>query len=352
MVQLHLRISLRAARYVIAAITRDMKVSICIPTYNQAQFLKTAVVSAINQVHIETDIWVSDDASTDETPKIVADLREEYPHLITKRHAKNLGMGGNPNWLFRQPDSDFLVKLDSDDSLEPLFCAQLLHLLTQYPKAAYAHGNINQIDENGNITRVRRLSRRKEYIDADQSLVDSASGYRVSANIIMFRRQALEQVDFWRADMAFADDWDLAVRLADAGWGNVYCSDVVASYRVWSDPRGYREGRKMAELEGIRRVFIDSLVPAFKRRGWDLKPLSQHRKRFAFGQATALLRVPMDAPEFHLIRSALSALGNSTILHVSFWLIDHKLGFFLQIFANVRLWMFDTLKKLNLCLNG
>jgi hypothetical protein len=100
----------------------------------------------------------------------------------------------------------------------------------------------------------------------------------------------------------------------------------------------------MAELEGIRRVFMDSLVPAFERRGWDLKPLSKHRRKIAIGQATALLRVPKESPEFRQIRSALSALGDSKGLKADLWLIDHKLGSVLEMFAAIKLWLKDILK--------
>jgi GT2 family glycosyltransferase len=219
-------------------------------------------------------------------------------------------------------------------------------LLTQYPAAGYAHGAVHQIDALGKTTRVRRLSRLKEYVDSEESLADHASGYRVSANIIMFRRRALEQVNFWRADMAFADDWDLAVRLADAGWGNVYCADIIANYRVWSDGRGYRQGRKVAELDGIRRVFADSLCPAYERRGWDLRPLLQRRRRIAVAQANALAGMAEGTAENAKIRSALHEMGDSKALHASFWLIDHRLGFILLIVARGRLWITDCCKRI------
>ena len=49
-------------------------VSICIPTYNHARFLKDAVVSASSQRYEDLEILIVDNASQDDTPEIVAQL--------------------------------------------------------------------------------------------------------------------------------------------------------------------------------------------------------------------------------------------------------------------------------------
>ena len=46
-------------------------VSICIPTYNDARFLRESLDSIVNQTYSNKEIIVSDNVSTDETEKIV-----------------------------------------------------------------------------------------------------------------------------------------------------------------------------------------------------------------------------------------------------------------------------------------
>src|SRR4051794_15201302 len=68
-------------------------VAICIPTYNQADFLERAVDSALRQDYAgPVEVWVADDASTDDTPSLLARLREAHPALEAIRQEANLGI--------------------------------------------------------------------------------------------------------------------------------------------------------------------------------------------------------------------------------------------------------------------
>lgn len=262
-------------------------VAICIPTYNQAAYLAETVRSAYSQ-NEPVEVWLSDDCSSDSTPALVADLQREFPALKAFRQETNLGMSGNPRWIVSQPRADMIVKLDSDDRLHPEYVAQLAALLRAHPQAGYAHCSVLQIDEEGNTTRTRRLSRRTGFQSAEESLRALPGGFRVAANICLFRREALAAVDFYKKDLGFCDDWDLAVRLADAGWGNVYDEAVLASYRVWGGAGNARARRVLAEATGSIRVFGEALEPAFRRHGWDLRPLTQARENRALGLSIVL----------------------------------------------------------------
>ena len=299
-------------------------IAVCIPTYNQSGYLAQSVESALRQTRAATEIWISDDASTDSTLEIAKAICARAPMVKYIRQTKNLGMGGNPNWLLRQPTSTFIAKLDSDDYYEPAYLEKLAALLERHPKAGYAHAAVREVDEYSVIKRSRLLGPRPEFVGAEDSLKALVNGYRVAANIILFRREALEAVNFWRADMAFADDWDLAVRLADAGWGNCHCSEVLANYRVWSDAGGYRSSRKLSEINGIRRVFEESLAPAFVKRGWDVGLLAKAKRRFAVAQSRTFFESRIDGlPRMELVE-ALNALGASPRLNVMIWISRHR----------------------------
>ena len=152
----------------------------------------------------------------------------------------------------------------------------------------------------------------------EDCLKASLTGYRVAANICMFRRVALWEVGFYRTDLAFAEDWDLAVRLADANWGNVYANEVLANYRVWDTTANARARRKMAELMGCTSVFEHSVVPAFTRRNWSLHPVVRARQRLAVAQAECLREPWLMDEERRALKQALCRLGDSKTLQWKF----------------------------------
>ncbi len=319
-------------------------VAICIPTYNQSTYLAESVRSACAQTH-PVEVWLSDDASTDSTSTVIADLEREFAHLRAFRQERNLGMSGNPRWIVSRPRTNYIVKLDSDDRLHTDYVTRLVALLQEHPNAGYGHCAVRQIDGRGTVTRERRLLRPSGYEMPDDALRAAVRGYRVAANICIFRREAMEQVDFYRADMNFCDDWDLSVRLADAGWGNVYCDALLADYRVW-DAGNVRARRKLAEIEGCARVFDHSLLPAFARRGWGTVPLRERRKHLALAHAMVL-----DAPAFSPddrkeMVQALQHLGDSPRLRRRVRLMQRGFGPWFRMRSRAQVAAKDAAKRL------
>ncbi len=320
-------------------------VAICIPTYNQAEFLGKAIRSAIAQDYRPIEIWISDDASTDETAAVVKDFLGGETPVYYFRQPANSGLAKNNNWVMRQPDADFILQLDSDDALEPDCVARMMELLLAYPRAGFAHGAVREIDTAGNFRRVRRLFRSTVYQPADSALRESRRGYRVAANNCMYRAKALREVGFCRP-MNFAQDWDLAVRLADAGWGNVYSPATLGSYRVWDDESNSRAKRKKTELLGIESVFRDSLVGAYQRRGWPTAPLQSAMKSFALAHCECLGWSCFTAQEKRELESILVRMGRSKLVAAKCWLAQHGFCAFFRLQRSLAVFVKDAIKSL------
>jgi len=320
-------------------------VTVCIPTYNQAPFLVKALESCLRQEWTPRSIIVSDDASTDQTREVVNDFALRDRTITYHRHPNNLGLGANADWVLRRADTEFVARIGSDDLLAPDFLSTLVPLLGNYPKAGYAHANVREIDESGQLTRFRRLGRTNEYEPGDSALLAGSRGYRVAANICLFRRAALKSVGFLAGHLNFAEDWDLSIRLADAGWGNVHSPRLLASYRVWTDVAKSRPRRKLAEIEGCRHVFEHSLEPAFKRRRLPLTALLRKRRRLAAGHALALTdRSLFTTEERANIVRALRGLGDGIALRSRLLAIGLGLGFPIELANKSELYLRDQVK--------
>jgi glycosyltransferase involved in cell wall biosynthesis len=292
-------------------------VAICIPTRNQADHIAAAVRSARRQEYAgPIEIWVGDDASTDHTEQVLAALGEEIPDLRVTRQATTVGIPANCSTLMRQPDTDYIVRLDSDDELEPDYVRRLVTAMEAHPGAGYGHSAITQIDERGERLDTRRLIRSSGYQDAETALRASLAGYRTVANILTFRREALEAMSFYEGGPQLRQDYDLAVRMADGGYGNVYLDEPLARYRVWTDAAGTRAKRKAAQLEGYRLIFEKSFEPAWERRGWDRRELDSRRRKLALHHCAACFEPQYSKRERQQLIEELRRLGDSRRLAV------------------------------------
>ncbi len=268
---------------------RSPDIAVCIPTYNQAAFVARAVESALRQTDFpQVQVWVSDDASTDDTAAVMTALCARDPRVHYHRHDKNLGIAENASWVLEQPLADIVVRLDSDDLLLPDYLRVLHDRLMRYPDAGYAHSAVAVIDQHDVIQSESHMFRPREYVDADTALRESLKGYKTVANILMFRAEALRRANFYHGRPNFAEDYDLSVRLADLGYGNVFVNEVLAQYRVWGDAQGTRHHRKAEHLRGLTQLFHRSFVAAYERRGWDVAEVRRARTRVAVNFATAI----------------------------------------------------------------
>lgn len=88
-----------------------MTISICIPSYNQQEYLSEAIESAINQTRKADEIIVVDDGSTDNSLAIA----KKYPVKVIA--VTNKGLPGARNAGIMNATSDYILFLDADDML-------------------------------------------------------------------------------------------------------------------------------------------------------------------------------------------------------------------------------------------
>ena len=96
--------------------TLKPKVTIMIPTYNQEDYIREAIESALLQDYENLDVVISDDCSTDKTGEIAKHYAEIDCRCKYYRNEKNLGRVGNyHHTLYDIATGDWVVNLDGDD---------------------------------------------------------------------------------------------------------------------------------------------------------------------------------------------------------------------------------------------
>ena len=121
---------------------RRPKLSICITTYNRANYLKKTLenVIAFGSLPFDYEIIVSDNCSPDDTSSMVADLIKKCDRIRYVKQTHNLGHEKNMNSAFRLAVGEFLVYLADDDMLIPDAVVETVQYMEQTPHvvACYA----------------------------------------------------------------------------------------------------------------------------------------------------------------------------------------------------------------------
>jgi glycosyltransferase involved in cell wall biosynthesis len=123
-------------------------VSVVIPCYNYARFLRRCVNSALTQQGVEVDVQIIDDASTDETPRIGRELSAEHENVVYIRHEKNWGHIATYNQGLAACTGRYSVLLSADDLLAPGALDRACRTLDANPNASFAYGRSIRFTES------------------------------------------------------------------------------------------------------------------------------------------------------------------------------------------------------------
>ena len=130
-----------------------MKVSIIIPVYNVAPYIKRCLDSVVAQTFQDIECILVDDCGTDNSVEIVQQYIDNYQDQIQFKfihHKENLGQSAARNTGIQEATGEWIFFLDSDDSIIPDCIAILLALQEKYPDADFIQGNL--LDESGEIS--------------------------------------------------------------------------------------------------------------------------------------------------------------------------------------------------------
>lgn len=96
-----------------------MKLSIAIPTYNGAKYIREtldSIISQLNDIDEKIEIVISDNASTDETPQIIKEYQEKYPGLLSYyRNEENFGPDRNIDLAVKRSKGEYVWLFSDDD---------------------------------------------------------------------------------------------------------------------------------------------------------------------------------------------------------------------------------------------
>lgn len=116
-------------------------VSICIPTFSRAAQLgltlaRIASVVAGARWQEKVEICISDNASADDTPAVIAAFQPDGIRVKKFRQTDNVGFSKNLHAVARMAEGDYLLFQGDDDSLAAGICATLERALAERPALA------------------------------------------------------------------------------------------------------------------------------------------------------------------------------------------------------------------------
>ena len=209
-----------------------VKVSVTIITYNQKNFIRKAIDSALaQQTTFPIEILVGDDCSTDGTREIIQEYERNYPgKVIGVLQDRNLGMNGGLNCLatLKQVKGEYYALMDGDDYwTDPLKLQKQADYLDAHPTYSTVFHNALITYEDGTPSHVLNGPIMKPFYTVDD-LIGEDEIWFMATSSTMFRKSITEYPQWFKE----SSSGDIPRLILKAKLGPIgYIPDLMSVYR-------------------------------------------------------------------------------------------------------------------------
>jgi glycosyltransferase involved in cell wall biosynthesis len=177
-------------------------VTVYIPARNYGRYLQQAIDSVRHQLYPSWELFVIDEASTDETSMIGAHAQQGDPariHVIT--NAEPEGLQRIANRVLSLASGRYIMRLDADDWLDESALLLMVAKLESDPRLGLVYGNYFYTDPDGQVIGVER----RQKLGSE----DEARHLPPHGACTMVRTRELKAVGGYSEDVDAQDGWDL-----------------------------------------------------------------------------------------------------------------------------------------------
>ena len=229
------------------------RVSILMPVYNTAPYLREAMDSMLCQTFQDFELIVLDDCSPDNAEEIL-DAYDD-PRIVRYKGEKNVGLSNVLNVGIGMARGKYIARMDSDDISLP----QRLQVQVEYLET---HPDIDLVSVGMRLfgakeaTWIRELNPEKVKIEAmfHSPVLHASSVWRKDA----FEKQGLR----FRQEMVPAEDYDLWVRAMLRGLKLVNLPEVLYEYRIHDAQATLQTDKTAAKSREVQMAYLQEALPS------------------------------------------------------------------------------------------
>ncbi len=241
------------------------KVSLYIPAYNAAKYIKAAVDSALNQTYTDLEVCICDDGSTDNTLELLEQTYGHHPRVRWFSQA-NGGTAKASNMAVRLCRGMYIGQLDADDVLKPNAVELAVNYLDNHD-VGFVYSACDVINADGQFVRLLNHSH------------DFSHGGLLYGNIVgpfrFYRKRDWMRANGFSEDLITTEDYDLALKMAEVCDFH-YINDVNYSYR-WHGENTSVVKRKQQEADHF--LVINRALERMGLTAWEAVPADEARPR-------------------------------------------------------------------------
>ncbi len=221
-------------------------VSVVIPCYNQGNFIKETVASALQSSYPNLEIVIIDDGSTDGSSKVARGLANSNEKVLFLEQ-ENAGPSAARNHGIRRSNGKYILPLDGDDLISPDYIGKAVDILEKHPEVKVVYCEAEKFGADDGKWKLKPFS-----------LGGLAQGNMIFISAL-FRREDWGKVGGFSEEMTWGfEDWEFWISMLKNGGDVVKLPITGFFYRI-------RKGSRRKGVSSRDRQLTYSFINAKHR---------------------------------------------------------------------------------------
>lgn len=228
---------------------RAPTVSVVIPVYNAASYVREALDSILAQTFTDYEVIVVNDGSADgdELERIL----ESHPVPIVYVRQENKGVSAARNAGIKMARGEFYAQLDADDQWEPDYLRVQVSMLLDDPSVALVYPNAVIVGDSSAAALEYMSVNPSEGAVTFESLIRQVC---IVMTCVTARMNAIIEAGMFDESLRRCEDFDLWLRIIKNGGRIIYHRQLLARYR-----------RRWGSLSSDRVLMTSSLLAVLEK---------------------------------------------------------------------------------------
>jgi glycosyltransferase involved in cell wall biosynthesis len=264
----------------------NKKISIGMPIYNAEKFLRNRLDSLLSQSFSDFELIISDDASTDSTPKICKEYLVKDKRIRYIRQEKNIGISRNFYFVLHEANSDYFFWAAQDDETISGFIEKNIHALENNIKLICSVSkikfvgevieNLSTNDKDSHFTKIMKKIKRK-IVNTNTQSISGNYEYKVR-KFLMNKGSSLAQYGIFRTKILkksveipgfHGDEW--AIVLSALKYGDINVIDEFLIHKHVGDT--VSSSGMINLIMKFNPSFLGKIIPYYDITKWCIRNL-------------------------------------------------------------------------------
>ncbi|WP_130860462.1 glycosyltransferase [Gracilibacillus phocaeensis] len=204
----------------------SQNITVLMSVYNDEKYLAESIESVLNQTFEDFEFLIIDDASTDNTSKIIADYEKRDSRIRVISNKENKGLSYNLAEGINIAKTELIARMDADDISKVNRLEKQYNYIKENTDTDIVGSFVTDINEDGQELELRKVPVTHEEI---AKLIWTCPFIHPT---VLFKKEAIQKAGSYDRKLRRRQDYDLWFRCQEIGLRFANLSESLLLYRV------------------------------------------------------------------------------------------------------------------------